>query len=376
MTAAPPVLPHDLYVELGARRYPVHLRRDALAELVERIAALATTGHAVVISDETVAGLHAEPLLAGLRDKALRTTLLTFPAGEVNKTLATVSALYEGALDAGVDRQTPIVAFGGGVVGDVAGFVAATLLRGLPYVQLPTTVLAQVDSSVGGKTGVDMPHGKNLVGAFHQPRWVFADMAWLATLDPRETRAGLAEAVKHGALSDPALLDRITALGSALQAGEPDALAEIIGAAFAIKARIVAADEREAGLRAVLNLGHTVAHALEAATGYAELRHGEAVALGLRCATRMSAVRCGLPAEAVARVDAALDACGLPADWARRIDDDVLARVATDKKIQGQSIKVVLLGALGDPRVIPTPISAFADDVRALTRRAAEEDRR
>ncbi len=366
----------DLLVELGARRYPVHIRRDARPELIERIAAFAPGGRVIVISDDTVARLHARPVVDALVDRGLDAKLLQFTPGEQNKTLATVERLYAQALDAGVDRQTPIIAFGGGVVGDVAGFVAATLLRGLPYAQVPTTVLAQVDSSVGGKTGVDLPRGKNLVGAFHQPRWVFVDVAHLATLPARELRAGLAEAIKHAALADGALLDHIAAAGHGLSTGDLDGLAEVICRAIEIKAEVVVDDELEAGRRAILNLGHTLGHALEAATGYTELRHGEAVALGLRFAARLSVAKAGLDPDAVLRIDAALDACHLPADWARRIDDDVLAKVASDKKIHGQYIRTILLAGIGDPRIVPLPIDTFVQDARSLARSWTEEDRR
>jgi len=368
------VIERDLIVELGARRYPVHMRRGAQPELIERIAAFAPGGRVIVISDDTVARLHARPVVHALDARGLDATLLKFTPGEDNKTLETVHRLYAAALDAGVDRQTPIIAFGGGVVGDVAGFVAATLLRGLPYAQVPTTVLAQVDSSVGGKTGVDMPQGKNLVGAFHQPRWVFVDVDYLDTLPAREIRAGLAEAIKHAALADPTMLDRITERGHALSTGDADALAEVIGQAIRTKADVVADDELEAGKRAILNFGHTLGHALEAATGYTELRHGEAVALGMRFAARLSVSLCGLDPDAVLRIDAALDACHLPADWARRIDDDVLAKVASDKKVQGHCIRTILLRAIGDPQIVPLPISTFVRDARSLARSWTEED--
>ncbi len=366
----------DLVVDLGPRRYPVHIRRGARPELVERIAAFAAGGRAIVISDDTVARLHAAPVVDALEARGLDAALLTFTPGEENKTLATVERLYAAALDAGVDRHTPIIAFGGGVVGDVAGFVAATLLRGLPYAQVPTTVLAQVDSSVGGKTGVDLPRGKNLVGAFHQPEWVFVDVEHLETLPAREIRAGLAEAIKHAALADPTMLDRITDRGYALSVGDLDALGEVIGQAIAIKADVVADDELEAGKRAILNFGHTLGHALEAATGYTELRHGEAVALGMRFAARLSVAKIGLDPDAVLRLDAALDACHLPDDWARRIDDAVLSKVASDKKIHGQSIRTILLAALGEPRIVPLPISTFVHDARSLAQSWTEEDRR
>ncbi|MCA9537892.1 MAG: 3-dehydroquinate synthase [Myxococcales bacterium] len=366
----------DLPVELGERRYAVHVRRDALPELIERTAACASTGRVIVITDETVAALHAGPFAEGLRARGLHAPVLAVPAGEAHKTLATVSHLYDRCLAEGVDRHTPIVALGGGVIGDLGGFVAATLLRGLPLIQAPTTVLAQVDSSVGGKTGVNLPHGKNLVGAFHQPAFVFADVAWLATLDARDRRAGLAEAIKHAALAAPALLDRIARDAAGLIAGDPAALLPIIADAIAIKARIVAADEREAGARKLLNLGHTLGHAIEAAEGYGELRHGEAIALGLRVAARLSRAQLGLPAEHVARLDAALDACGLPGDWRRHLRPEVFARVARDKKIRGEWVDTILLRHLGDPTVVPQPITGFIEAVTALGDDPAQEENR
>lgn len=354
------------------RAYPVHLRRDARPELVERIGALAATGRVIIVSDATVAPLHAAPVAAALRDRGLTVTLLDFPAGEPHKTLATLTGLYDRALTAGLDRQTPVIALGGGVTGDLGGLLAATLLRGLPLVQVPTSVLAAVDSSVGGKTGVDTPHGKNLIGAFHQPRFVFCDLAHLATLPARETRAGLAEAVKHAVIADPELLDQITRDGARLAAGDLDALAPVIPRAIAIKAALVRDDEHDRGRRAVLNLGHTLGHALEAASDYT-LRHGEAIALGLRFAARHSVLRAGLDPRAVDRIDAALDALELPADWAPRVDADVLARLASDKKINAHSIDAIVLGALGDARVMPLALDRYVADVHALAA-AADPD--
>ncbi len=361
----------QLIVELGERSYPVLFRSGGLAELVGRVHARCPTGRAVVVSDETVASLHAGPLLAGLRGAGLDVCFVTFPAGEQHKTLDTVRDLYDRALGFGADRRTPVVAFGGGVVGDVAGFVAATLLRGVPLVQVPTTVLAQVDSSVGGKTGVNHPAGKNLVGAFHQPSLVFADAAWLATLPPRELRSGLAEVVKHGAIGDPGLLEQLTVDAAALQRGEPVALVSAIRRAVEVKARVVSADEREAGQRAVLNFGHTLGHAIEAEAGFGPVSHGDAVALGMRFAARWSHRRGALGARELAILEGALDACALPVNWETWVTPAVLARLETDKKVRGECVNYILLEGLGRPVMVETPLAEVRRALEELAKEAS-----
>ncbi len=358
----------QLEVELGDRSYPVCFRNGARRELTERTSAFANTGRVLVISDSTVAELYAAEWCADLRATGLDAHLLSFPAGEANKTLDVVRGLYDQAFDLGADRRTPIVAFGGGVVGDVGGFVAATLFRGVPFAQVPTTVLSQVDSSVGGKTGVNHPAGKNLIGAFHQPSWVMADVEYLATLAPREVRSGLAEVVKHAALARPDLLEQITASGEALRAAEPEALRAVIAPAVAVKAEVVAADEREAGQRAVLNLGHTLGHAIEAEAGYGTLTHGEAVALGTRFAAELSRRRGWLDDDELTRLDLALDACGLPADYRAWLRPEVLRRVSMDKKVRGQSVNFVFLEGLGSPRIVPLALDALAAEATSLVR--------
>ncbi len=354
-----------VHVELGDRRYPVWFRTDALAELTAHAAALAVTGKAIVVTDTTVAELHAARWVEALRAQGVRVTLLVMPAGEAHKTLATVQGFYEAAVAAGVDRQTPVIAFGGGVVGDVAGFLAATLLRGLPFAQVPTTVGALVDSWGGGKTGVNLPEGKNLVGAFHQPRWVFADAALLHTLPRREVQSGLAEVIKHGALADPGLLDAVAEAAPRLLAGDAEPLRSVIARAVAIKAAVVAADEREQGQRAVLNLGHTLGHAIEAEAGYGALTHGEAVALGMRYAAWLSVQRAGMPAADAARLEAALDAVELPRDWRSWLRPAVIARVAKDKKVRGECVQFVLLAGLGRPRLDALPLTELSAAVAA-----------
>ncbi len=345
-------------VGLGQRSYPIAIGRGLLDEAGTRIAALGFR-RVVAIADAAVAARHEGRLMAALEGAGLRASLLTVPSGEASKAMPVLAGLVEQILDLGIDRRTGIIAFGGGVIGDLAGFAAAVTLRGLDFVQIPTTLLAQVDSSVGGKTGVNARQGKNLIGAFHQPRLVIADLGLLDTLPPRELRAGYAEVVKYGALGDAAFFDWLEANGAALLSGDDAARRHAVARCCAMKAEIVGEDEREAGRRALLNLGHTFGHALEAETGFgAELLHGEAVAIGMVMAFETS-VRLGLcPAADRDRLVAHLTATGLPVrpDPARRWDPDVLlGHMAKDKKVRDGRMVFVLVRGLG---------SAFvADDV-------------
>lgn len=364
----------EITVNLGDRSYPIFFRQDARAELAERLLGMAHTGRAVLITDKTVRPLYAQPLADLLRDRGLKVALLDFPAGESHKNLDTVRRIYEHCLQFGVDRQTPIISCGGGVVGDVAGFVAATLLRGLPFVQIPTTILSQVDSSVGGKVGVNLAEGKNLIGAFHQPSWVFVDPTCLTTLPLEERRSGLAEAVKHAALSDVDLLTEIKDNATNLLAADVDSMLSLLPRTVAIKAEVVSQDEREAGLRAILNLGHTLGHAFEADCGYRGLRHGEAVALGMRATLELSRMYLGLPRSAENLIIETLDALGLPADWAARMRPSVLDRVDLDKKNLGSCVRMVLLRDVGIPVIESIPRAEFRERMVALaaSKRSAE----
>mgnify|MGYP006294438255 FL=1 len=335
-------------VELGARRYDVEIGRDLLASAGDRIEAALGHRRAVVVAD---AALHATPHLGALT-AGLDAPILTVAPGEASKSLSTYAALVEDVLALRPDRATAIVAVGGGVVGDLAGFAAATVLRGVPYVQVPTTLLAQVDSAVGGKTGINSRHGKNLVGAFHQPALVLADLATLDTLPPRELRAGYAEIVKYGLLGDAAFFAWLEQHGPGALAGDAGALAHAVATSVKAKAAIVAADEEErSGTRALLNLGHTFAHALEALGGMGgELRHGEAVAIGLVDAVRLSA-RLGFASDAdAARVEAHLAAVGLPTRRAQAgapAPDAVVQAMRGDKKASAGRLAFVLVRGIG-----------------------------
>jgi 3-dehydroquinate synthase len=315
-------------------------------------------GTCAVITDEIVGPLHAAAVLKSLEAAGSKAVLLTVPAGERSKCLATAEDVCDRMIEAGLDRGSFVVALGGGVIGDLAGFVAAIYQRGIPLVQIPTTIVAQVDSSIGGKTGVNARAGKNLIGAFHQPLLVLADTNTLATLPDREYREGFAEVIKHGAIRDAALLE-------ALDPATPrEHLAPLIARNIAIKAAIVAADEHEqTGQRALLNFGHTIAHAIEKVAGYGRFLHGEAVSLGLSAALEISQSKAGLSAAEAARVRAKLAAFGLPLTLAADLSaDDLLAAARRDKKFAQGRIRYVLVPRLGEAFVAE---DVNEDDLRA-----------
>jgi len=347
-------------VELDERGYDILIGPGLLEEAGARIAAVARAKRLLVIADETVAGLHWPRLEASLEAAGFRVDLLMTPPGEASKTFPVFSDVLERALALGVDRRTTVVAFGGGVTGDLAGFVAAVLLRGLDYVQIPTTLLAQVDSSVGGKTAINSKAGKNLVGAFHQPRLVLADLDALKTLPRRELLAGYAEVVKYGLIDRPAFFDWLEANGAAALAGDMDLMAEAVAECCRAKAEVVAADEKEAGQRALLNLGHTFGHAFEAEAGYdGGLLHGEAVAIGMALAFRHSA-KLGLTTSDVAEtVEKSLEAAGLPirpdlsGNRPAPAIQDLMGRMRADKKALDGKITLILARGIGQSFVYP-----------------------
>ena len=347
--------------------YDVVVGRGLLAEAGVHIAPVAR-GRTVIISDETVAAIHGPTLQASLSAAGVRAGMVTVPPGERSKSFAELERVLDALLALGLDRKDVVVALGGGVVGDLAGLAAALYMRGIDFVQVPTTLLAQVDSSVGGKTAIDTPRGKNLVGAFHQPRLVLADIDVLATLPPVQLRSGWAEVLKHGLICDAAFFDWLAAEGAGGATGDPAALERAVIRSVEIKSAIVGEDEKEAGRRALLNLGHTFGHAVEAELGFEEaaLAHGEAVALGCVLAFRYSA-RLGLcAAEAVERVAEVTAAAGLPTELHQAgafTADALIARMAGDKKAEGGRLTLVLARAIGDAFVERTvdagDLSAF-----------------
>jgi 3-dehydroquinate synthase len=359
---------HELRVELGDRSYRIHIGAGLIGEpaLFEPHVRERT---AVVVTNETVAALHAarlEATLAAAGAKALRVVL---PDGEEHKTWRTLDRLFESLLRARVERSAVLVALGGGVVGDIAGFAAASYQRGIAHIQVPTTLLAQVDSSVGGKTAINHALGKNMIGAFHQPAAVVADTATLATLPAREYAAGLAEVVKYGAIFDASFLAWIEAHAQELLARDAEALAHAILRSCEIKADIVARDERETGTRALLNFGHTFGHAIESAAGYGSLLHGEAVAIGMALAARFSARLGRIPAAEPERLVRLLVRLGLPVEAPRFALATWLEYMGRDKKNEGGRITLILLDGLGRGAVVkdtPQPaLEGFLAEVAA-----------
>jgi len=341
-------------VALGARTYDILIGEGVLADAGRYIRPLLRHPRVIVVTDEQVAPLHLAPLQQSLEESGIDHRVIVLPAGEQTKDFAHVETLTTRILDAGVERATPLIALGGGVIGDIAGFAAAITLRGLPFVQIPTTLLAQVDSSVGGKTGINTRHGKNLVGAFHQPSLVLADIGVLDTLPRRELLAGYAEVVKYGLIGDAAFFAWLETNGAAVLAGDRTARRHAIKTSCQAKAAIVAEDETEKGVRALLNLGHTFGHALEAETGYGDaLLHGEAVAIGMVLAFALSARLRLCPADDAARIKRHFADVGLPTGLGRNIKTAswgvarLLAHMSKDKKVQSGKMTFILARGIG-----------------------------
>jgi shikimate kinase / 3-dehydroquinate synthase len=347
-----------LVVPLGSRTYSIDVCVDVSARLTDAIARGAPSS-IVLVTDSNVQRARGTAIDASLRPLAARITRVTLPPGESHKTLASVATIWDAALGAGVDRDAVVVAVGGGVVGDLAGFAAACLLRGVRLVQVPTTLLSMVDSSVGGKTGFDHAVGKNLIGAFHQPSAVVADLAHLATLPGRERAAGLAEVVKIALATDLPLLDLLERSAPALAVGAIDALVPVVRAAIEAKIRVVRDDERETGPRALLNLGHTVGHAIEAHSGYARWLHGEAVAIGTVVEMRATAALGWTAPPLVDRATALFAALGLPT----HVDRTELAAswpyVASDKKRSRDAVRLPVVTAPGKSHVARVDLAAL-----------------
>ena len=357
-------------VALSERSYEVVIGEGALEAAAPALAALCPRGRAVIVADINALKPHEARLRAALDAAGLRADILTLEGGEAAKSWETLQGLCDQLLDRNLERREPVVAFGGGTIGDLAGFASAIIKRRAGFVQIPTTLLAQVDSSVGGKTGINAVRGKNMIGAFHQPALVIADAGFLSTLPDREIRAGYAEIVKAALIGDADLFDRLEALGPDALTGE--ALSGAIAEAVRFKARIVAADEREAGARALLNLGHTFAHAFEAEAAPGALIHGEAVAVGLVLAFGYSARLGACPPDARSRVAAHLADVGLPARVAELPggpyrSERLVERMADDKKNRDGAITLILARGLGETYIAP------GADAMALTQFLKDE---
>lgn len=342
-------------LSLGRYSYNVQVGNGALESAGFLVARARLEGRIALITDSNVYPLYAERVVRSLEDAGYDVSTHVFPAGEQSKNLSTVETLVNEMAEAGHDRSGFIVALGGGVVGDMAGFIASIYYRGIPFVQIPTTVMAQVDSSVGGKTAVDIAAGKNLIGAFHQPRLVIVDPTTLTTLPPRVLREGMAEMVKHAAIRKPGMLLTLRQLADEIDLGFSlstiENLPHIIAENIGIKARIVEEDEKETlGVRAFLNLGHTLGHGIEASVPYGSLLHGEVVSLGLRGALSISRRLCGLSEQAEREILETLEALELPLQLPENVSvEKALEMTRRDKKFQGGNIRFVLLEDLGNP---------------------------
>ena len=353
---APDITAQIVPVELGPRSYPIYIGADILTHLGTAFTTHCPSTRAVIITDDNVAPLYAHAAQTSLNNANIENQLVTVAPGESSKCIAVVESLYDKLLDFNAERRDTIIALGGGVVGDLAGFAAATFKRGLPYVQVPTSLLAMVDSSIGGKTGINHPRGKNMIGAFHQPQFVLADIATLNTLPPRELGCGLAETVKHGVLRDADFFVHLEENIPKILNLDRNFMSDLVVTNCRIKADVVASDERESGLRGILNLGHTLGHALETVFVNHDFHHGEAVALGLVAAARLAAQKKLLDPKIPDQISELLAAFGLPTSVNSPLPAQQLYQAMRhDKKNIAGKIKFVLPTALG--------ACTFADDL-------------
>jgi len=362
-----------MHVPMGERSYDIHIGEGGIARSGAILSGILRAPRVIIVTDENIAKTWLQPLKDSLTKAEIKSRDIILPPGEQTKSMAHLSQLLDDLLEGGVDRKSTLIALGGGVVGDLTGFAAAVVLRGIDFVQIPTTLLAQVDSSVGGKTAVDTRYGKNLIGAFHQPRAVIADTLTLDTLPMRERLCGYAEVVKYGVINDRDFFDWLRANGKKVLEGDSGARREAVLRSCANKAEIVAADEREAGLRALLNLGHTFGHAIEAQVGFEDkLKHGEAVAIGMVMALELS-VRLAMTSETERDTlrDHLIDV-GLPTDLKGLAGDNwtsdaLLEHMGRDKKTQGGKLTFILSRAIGnsfvandvDPEVVGDVLDTF-----------------
>jgi 3-dehydroquinate synthase len=354
-------------IDLGERSYDIAIGSSLLDDAAS-YEGLPSGVRAVIVSNVTVAPLYAQRLKSVLGKRYREVQLIELPDGEAHKNWDSLDTIFDALLAGASDRKTVLFALGGGVIGDITGFAAASYMRGIPFVQVPTTLLAQVDSSVGGKTAINHPRGKNMIGAFYQPLRVIADLDTLDTLPDRELSAGLAEVIKYGPIADDAFLGWIEANLDALRARDKQALAHAVKRSCEIKAWVVGQDERESGLRAILNFGHTFGHAIEAGLGYGEWLHGEAVGCGMVMAADLSH-RLGLiDAAYTARIARLVERAGLPVKGPKQISaDQYLELMRVDKKSEGGEIRFVVIDAPGRASMRPAPESLVRDVLRACT---------
>ncbi len=355
----------NLTVDLGERSYPILIGRDLQADA--SFAAHIPGKRVAIVTNTVVAPLYLERLVATLEAAGKRCIAVVLPDGEEEKNVANLMRIFDALLENKCDRKTTLVALGGGVIGDMTGFAASTYMRGVPFVQVPTTLLAQVDSSVGGKTAINHPLGKNMIGAFYQPQAVLADTATLSTLPDRELSAGLAEVIKHGAIIDAEFFRWLEQNMGKLMARDDAAIAHAVQRSCEIKADVVRQDEREGGLRAILNFGHTFGHAIEAGLGYGEWLHGEAVGCGMVMAADLSLRMGYLDAADKARIVALVKAAGLPTVAPELGEDRWLELMEVDKKNEEGKIKFILLKPLGQATITGAPADALRATLAACT---------
>jgi 3-dehydroquinate synthase len=357
---APSVPPERVDIDLGDRSYPILIGADLLGDPAHFATVPAATT-ALIVTNTEVGPLYAAALKATLARRFAAVHVLELPDGEAHKDWSTLNLIFDALLGHGADRKTVLFALGGGVVGDMTGFAAASYMRGVPFVQVPTTLLAQVDSSVGGKTAINHPLGKNMIGAFYQPQLVLCDLTTLSTLPPRELSAGLAEVIKYGPIYDMAFFDWIESNLNALAAREPAALAHAVKRSCEIKAEVVGQDERENGVRAILNFGHTFGHAIESGLGYGEWLHGEAVGCGMVMAAHLSQRLGGVDADFVQRLTTLIDRAGLPVVAPRLGAERYLELMRIDKKSEAGEIRFVVIDRPGSAVMRGAPESMVCD---------------
>ena len=336
-------------VETPGGRYPVFVGWGNLSEVGQRMRNLGLSGKAALIADAGVFDIHGEKALGSLNSAGFEASAYSVPSGERSKSEEALSRMYDWMVEQRLERGSAVVALGGGVAGDLAGYAAATFLRGVPLVHAPTSLLAMTDSAIGGKVAINHPRAKNLIGAFYQPRLVLSDVETLGTLPPRELASGWAETIKHGMIMDPDLLDMLERDIDRVLALDPEVTTEIVERSSGLKGRVVGGDEREAGWRMILNFGHTIGHALEAATEYGELLHGEAVSIGMIGAARLSQKHAGLGEEVVARLSRVLKEFGLPTSIRELDPERLIEAMFLDKKVRGKAIRWILLEDVGRP---------------------------